>query len=135
MGASTDLSPAHPEDATHPLTSVILPALDEEEAIAVVLDDLARHLGDGFEVIVVDDGSDDETAAVAASAGATVISHESNLGKGAAMATGVEAATGDYLVFMDADATYPAAAIPRIVSMLAEHDIVRGERPLDSPHI
>jgi Glycosyl transferase family 2 len=84
---------------------------------------------------VVDDGSDDATAAVAASGGAKVISHGNNLGKGAAMTTGVDAAAGDYLVFMDADATYPASAIPRIVSMLGEYDIVRGERPLDSPHI
>lgn len=135
MGTSTDPSPATTEPPTSPLTSVILPALDEEEAISVVLDDLARHLGNGFEVIVVDDGSVDETAIVAASGGAKVISHESNLGKGAAMTTGVEAAAGDYLVFMDADATYPASAIPRIVSMLADYDIVRGERPLDSPHI
>ena len=101
----------------------------------VVLDDLARHLGPGYEVIVVDDGSDDDTAAVAASNGAKVIRHESNLGKGAAMVTGVEAAAGDYLVFMDADATYPAAAIPQLVALLGEYDIVRGERPLDSPHI
>jgi hypothetical protein len=100
-----------------------------------VLDDLAHHLDDDYEIIVVDDGSGDETGAVAASNGARVIRHETNLGKGAAMASGVEAAAGDYLVFMDADATYPASAIPTIVSMLAEYDIVRGERPPDSPHI
>ena len=101
----------------------------------VVLDDLAQHLGDGFEVIVVDDGSGDATAAVAAANGAKVIRHDINLGKGAAMTTGVEAAAGEYLVFMDADATYPAAAIPQLVSMLSDYDIVRGERPLDSPNI
>lgn len=51
------------------------------------------------------------------------------------MATGVAAASGDRLVFMDADASYPAAAVPRLVEMLDDHDIVRGERPLDSPNI
>jgi hypothetical protein len=51
------------------------------------------------------------------------------------MAPGAEAAAGDYVVFLDADATYPAAAIPHLVSMLEEYDIVRGERPLDSPNI
>lgn len=114
---------------------MILPAFDEETAIPVVLEDLAQHLGGGFEVIVVDDGSADDTAAVAAANGAKVIRHDTNLGKGAAMATGVEAAAGDFLVFMDADATYPASAIPHLVSMLGEFDIVRGERPLDSPNI
>jgi glycosyltransferase involved in cell wall biosynthesis len=114
---------------------VILPAFDEETAIPVVLEDLAQHLDGGFEVIVVDDGSADDTAVVAAANGAKVIRHRNNLGKGAAMATGVEAAAGDFLVFMDADATYPAAAIPHLVSMLGEFDIVRGERPLDSPNI
>jgi glycosyltransferase involved in cell wall biosynthesis len=131
---STDRSPA-PIDGGVPPTTIILPALNEEAAIPVVLEDLARHLGDNVEVIVIDDGSDDATAAVAAAKGAKVIRHETNLGKGAAMATGVEAATGRYLVFMDADATYPASAIPELVAMLEDFDIVRGERPLDSANI
>ena len=126
--------PERPDGGAGPLTTVILPAFNEEAAIPVVLEDLAR-LGPAFEVIVVDDGSEDDTAAVAAAKGATVIRHETNLGKGSAMTTGAEAASGKYLVFMDADATYPAPAIPQLVSMLGEFDIVRGERPIDSPHI
>ena len=58
-----------------------------------------------------------------------------NLGKGAAMATGARLARGDYLVFIDADATYPVDAIPQLVEMLGDHDIVRGERPTESPNI
>jgi glycosyltransferase involved in cell wall biosynthesis len=119
----------------NPLTTVILPALNEESAITVVLGELAEHLGDGYEIIVVDDGSNDRTATVAEAAGARVIRHQRNLGKGAAMASGVEAALGDTVIFMDADATYPASAVPRLAAMLDDYDIVRGERPLDSPNI
>jgi glycosyltransferase involved in cell wall biosynthesis len=114
---------------------VILPAYNEGEALPLVLEDLARHLGSEVEVIVVDDGSTDDTAGIAASGGAKVISQPANLGKGAAMSRGVEASTGDYLVFMDADATYPASAIPPLVEKLGSHHIVRGERSLESGSI
>ena len=115
--------------------SVILPALNEEEALPGVLDDLARHMGTATEVIVVDDGSTDGTFDVAQGRGVVVVRHGVNQGKGAAMATGAGLAEGEYLVFMDADATYPAEAIPQLVEMLDDFDIVRGERPLESPHI
>ena len=114
---------------------MILPALNEEAALPLVLADLAEHLGPDSEVIVVDDGSTDDTYAVATAGEARVARHELNLGKGAAMATGADLAEGDYLVFMDADATYPAAAIPRLVEMLTDYDIVRGERPVQSTNI
>lgn len=114
---------------------MILPALNEEAALPAVLEDIARYLGPDVEVVVVDDGSTDRTAQIADDAGVRLVRHSNNRGKGAAMASGVAAAEGDYLVFMDADATYPAAAIPRLVELLARYDIVRGERPVDSPHI
>ncbi len=114
---------------------MILPAFNEADALPEVIDELEAHLGDEAEIIVVDDGSTDATAAVAEARGVRVVRHGRNRGKGQAMATGAEAATTDRLVFMDADATYPAGAIPTLVGMLADHDIVRGERPLDSPHI
>ena len=115
--------------------SVILPALNEEQAIPVVVNDLRTHLPSDAEIIVVDDGSTDTTSDVAKDLGVIVCRHTTNRGKGAAMSTGVAAANGERLVFMDADATYPAAAVPRLVEMLDGHDIVRGERPLDSPNI
>jgi hypothetical protein len=115
--------------------SVILPALNEAEALPVVIEDLRAHLPSGSEIIVVDDGSTDDTAAVAASLNVEVVSHSVNRGKGAAMASGVNAAKSEYLLFMDADATYPASAIPELLEMLMDHDIVRGERPLDSQNI
>ncbi len=114
---------------------MILPAFNEQEALPVVLADLAEHLGAEAEIIVIDDGSTDDTFAVASAGGARVVRHPRNLGKGAAMATGVGVAQGEKLVFMDADATYPADAIPHLVAMLDSFDIVRGERAVDSPHI
>lgn len=114
---------------------MILPALNEAEALPLVIEDLRAHLSPEVEIIVVDDGSTDDTALVAEDNGVMVRRHESNRGKGAAMATGVAAASGDRLVFMDADASYPAEAIPRLVEMLDDHDIVRGERSLNSPNI
>jgi hypothetical protein len=131
MSAGPTADPALPS----PLATVVLPAFDEEEALPVVLADLAEHLGPEYEIIVVDDGSTDGTSAAAERAGVKVIRHPVNLGKGAAMATGAEAARGDLLVFVDADATYPPEAIPTLVAMLDHHDLVRAERPLDSPHI
>ena len=115
--------------------SVILPAFNEEEALPLVLDDLETHLGPDTEIIVVDDASTDRTSEVAAERGVKVARHEMNLGKGGAMATGAALAASDRLVFMDADATYPADMVPKLVSMLDDYDIVRGERPIDSPNI
>ncbi len=74
----------------------------------------------------MDDGSTDRTAEVATELGTVVVRHRENRGKGAAMNSGVAASHGDILVFMDADATYPAAAVPALVRMLARHDLVRG---------
>jgi len=92
-------------------------------------------MGTATEVIVVDDGSTDGTFEVAQERGVVVVRHRVNQGKGAAMATGVAVSRGDYLVFMDADATYPSSSIPQLVEELWNYDIVRGERPKDSANI
>lgn len=108
--------------------SVILPAYNEAAALPSVLTSLGRALDDSYEIIVVDDGSTDGTAAVARDFGCRVIRHEQNQGKGAAVRTGIRAAQGRFVVIMDADNTYPAEAIPQMVGLSSRFDLVRGER-------
>jgi glycosyltransferase involved in cell wall biosynthesis len=109
--------------------SVIIPALNEESAIGLVIADIRAELGPGAEILVVDDGSTDATAARAAEAGATVIQHRQNMGYGAAIKTGLRAATQEVIVMTDADGTYPARHIPDLVSELASCDMAVGQRP------
>jgi glycosyltransferase involved in cell wall biosynthesis len=113
------------------LATVILPAFNEVIALPKVLDEIFLVVDNRYEVIVVDDGSTDETATVAASYPCHLIRHESNCGKGSAVQTGLRYAHGQYIVIMDADATYPASAIPKIVKALESNDMVRCIRQRD----
>jgi glycosyltransferase involved in cell wall biosynthesis len=82
--------------------SVIIPAFNEEKTVAHVVK-VVKSLNYIKEVIVVDDGSSDQTARVALDAGAIVINHLKNRGKGAAIKTGFKSSKGDIVVFLDAD--------------------------------
>jgi glycosyltransferase involved in cell wall biosynthesis len=110
--------------------TVILPAYNEEVSIgSVVL--LTRLYAD--KVIVVDDGSSDRTADIAWKAGAEVIVHQSNKGKGGALKTGFAAAVNlgaDIIVTMDSDAQHNPAEIPKLVAPIfeGEADMVNGSR-------
>jgi len=108
--------------------SVILPAKNEAEGLRSVLPALRACLPDA-EVIVVDDGSTDDTAAVAAAHGARVLSSPYPMGNGAAIKRGARAATGEILVFMDADGQHDPAWIPKLLEKLEEgYDMVVGAR-------
>jgi Glycosyl transferase family 2 len=109
-------------------TTVVLPAYNEAAALPHVLKELDDQLGEEYEVLVVDDGSTDETPMVAERSPCRLVRHRSNRGKGVAIRTGIAEASGDYVVIMDADATYPVSAIEELVEMLADHDLVRGNR-------
>jgi glycosyltransferase involved in cell wall biosynthesis len=88
-----------------------------------------RALYPEAEVIVVNDGSTDATAAVAEQAGAQVVSKPYGMGNGAAIKTGARAALGDVLVFMDADGQHDPADIPRLLAKLGEgYDMAVGAR-------
>jgi glycosyltransferase involved in cell wall biosynthesis len=108
--------------------SVVLPAKNEAEGLRRTLPALAAAMP-AAEVIVVDDGSTDETAAVAASHGARVLSSPYSMGNGAAIKRGARAATGEVIVFMDADGQHDPAQIPVLLARLgAGYDMVVGAR-------
>lgn len=117
------------------VTSIIIPAFNEAKALPHVLSAVAAVLNDTYEVIVVDDGSSDGTRTVAEAYPCRVISHPQNRGKGAAMRTGIEAARGEKVVFIDGDATYPVSVIPQIAALLDQHDLVRCVRQDGREHI
>ena len=108
--------------------SVILPAKNEAEGLRRTLPALRALLPDA-EVIVVDDGSTDDTAAVACEHGVRVLSSPYSMGNGAAIKRGARAAGGDVLVFMDADGQHDPASIPRLLERLGDgYDMVVGAR-------
>lgn len=111
--------------------SVIVPAYNEGPHIAdglVELQAVLESSGWAFEIIVVDDGSADDTATAAASTGVRVIQHRRNRGYGAALKTGVAAAQYDWIMITDADGTYPAASIPKLLEKTDGNEMVVGAR-------
>jgi glycosyltransferase involved in cell wall biosynthesis len=108
-------------------TSVIIPAYHEAEGIADVVTALALS-GPWHEIIVVDDGSTDETGERARAAGATVVRHPYNKGNGAAVKTGIRRATGEYVLVIDGDGQHRPADARRLVELLGEYDLVVGAR-------
>lgn len=108
--------------------SVILPAKNEAGGLDRTLPALKACLP-GVDIIVVDDASTDDTAAVARAYGARVLSSPYSMGNGAAIKRGARAAKGDTLVFMDADGQHDPACIPALLDKLEEgYDMVVGAR-------
>jgi glycosyltransferase involved in cell wall biosynthesis len=105
-------------------TSVVVPAYNEAASIAGVVRALAAAAA-WLEILVVDDGSTDDTAAQAESAGARVLRHPYNKGNGAAVKTGIRHAAGAYVLITDGDGQHLAARLPEY---LAEYDLVVGAR-------
>jgi glycosyltransferase involved in cell wall biosynthesis len=107
--------------------SIVIPAFNEGPAIAAVVAALAES-GPWHEIIVVDDGSRDDTGASAAAAGATVVRHPYNKGNGAAVKSGIRRATGEYVLIVDGDGQHSPADARRLVARLGEYDLVVGAR-------
>ena len=111
--------------------SVIVPAYNEGAHVAAQIREIARVMGQSgwvFEIIVVDDGSTDDTGAAALAEGVRVLRNRRNRGYGAALKRGVSAASHDWILIIDADGTYPATAIPRLLELADAYDMVVGAR-------
>ena len=109
---------------------IVIAAYNEAAVIARIVDGVRRA---GYPVIVVDDGSKDDTAGVAYAAGATVVRHPFNLGQGAALQTGIDhalAQSAEIVVTFDADGQHRVADIARLCAALAEEqaDFALGSR-------
>ncbi len=129
--------------STHrPGVSIVVPCFNEVGAIADTVRRLRSVMAQGgsFEIVVVDDGSDDGSLDVARSlrteggAGVvTVAGHDSNLGYGAAVKTGIRNASSDLLAIIDADGTYPVEEMPTLVAEMQAADMVVGARRTSAP--
>ncbi len=109
--------------------SIIIPAYNEADNIETIVSDI-KALYPDFEIIVINDGSLDDTAAEAQRAGAKVFSHPYNIGNGAAIKSGIRVATGDILVFMDGDGQHLPENIAELLKFLPEYDMVVGARSI-----
>ena len=107
--------------------SIVIPAYNEADVIAEVVGELAAG-GPWHQIIVVDDGSRDGTAARAAEAGATVVRHPYNKGNGAAVKSGIRAATGEFVLIVDGDGQHRPEDARRLASRLGEYDLVIGAK-------
>ncbi|MBU0485009.1 MAG: glycosyltransferase family 2 protein [Proteobacteria bacterium] len=107
--------------------TILLPAYNEEQSIGETVKAI-KKLHPGFEVLVVDDGSTDDTAKIAKEAGANVWQHPYNIGNGAAIKTGLRYANGDWIVMMDADGQHNPAEINALLSHKDHYDMVIGAR-------
>ncbi len=111
-----------------PSVSIILPAYNEGQVIGRVVDSVRQVAADDWEIIVVDDGSTDDTGARAAESGATVLVHPYNKGNGAAVKSGLRAAGGDVVCLLDADGQHDPNEIGSLLAALETYDLVIGAR-------
>lgn len=111
--------------------SVVIPAYNEENAVLATVQDVRAALdptGIPYEVIVIDDGSQDNTRAQAEASGATVLVNQVNLGYGATLKRGVRHARYEYVAIMDADGTYPGRYLPEFLALCRDQDMIVGDR-------
>lgn len=121
----------NPRKSQHITTTIVVPVFNEEKGLAVVLSKLFKlkaFTENGYEVIVIDDGSTDKTGEVARKFPCRLVKHEQNRGKGEALRTGIKNARGSNVIWIDGDDTYPVEAIPQLVDALVNYDIVVGSR-------
>jgi len=115
--------------------SIIMPAFQEAEIIGEVIGrvhETMKATGLIYEIIVVDDGSEDSTGEVARQSGAKVFRHPYNIGNGASVKTGIRNACGQVMVMLDADGQHPPEKIPLLIKALEDYDMAVGARSGES---
>jgi glycosyltransferase involved in cell wall biosynthesis len=118
--------------------AVVIPAYNEAGGVGAIVSRVHAALSAtpfAFDVVVVDDGSVDDTAREAAQHGARVIRLPENSGYGAALKAGIGATRSDYVVITDADGTYPPEQIPLLVERMEGADMVVGSRQMSDVSI
>jgi len=114
-------------------TSIVIPAKNEAEGLKQLIPSLRKLYPELLEIVVVDDGSTDETKEISSSLGAVVISHKYSRGNGAAIKSGARNAKGQYICFMDADGQHKPESVGRLVNKLKSgFDMVVGARKNNS---
>jgi glycosyltransferase involved in cell wall biosynthesis len=130
--ASLTNSEATADESPQASVTVIVPAYNESATIAEEVRRIRAAFSDSadLQLLVIDDGSTDGTDELAKGAGAHVISHPVNLGQGAAIKTGITNASGEFIVIVDGDGTYPTEDLPKLVSFTMEsgYEQVIGDR-------
>jgi len=112
--------------------TIIIPAYNEGEGLSSTLEGLMPIANEaGWEIIVIDDGSTDNTAEVVRAGGARLVSHPYNKGYGAALKTGIRNATGDIVVMMDSDGQHSGADVEKLLEHMDNYDMVVGARSRD----
>ena len=111
--------------------SIIIPVFNEASTIGGLIQKI-KTLNPDYEIIVINDGSGDDTAAVAGKSGATVYSHPYNIGNGAAIKSGIRVARGDVLVFMDGDNQHEPEDIAKLLDHFPAYDMIVGARSMGS---
>lgn len=107
--------------------TILIPAYNEEQAIGTTVRRI-KELYPDYEVLVVDDGSTDNTMQAAMDAGANVWPHPYNIGNGAAIKSGLRVAKGEWIIMMDADGQHNPEDIARLLEYRDEYDMVVGAR-------
>ena len=115
------------KDKQQPEVTVLLPAYNEELTIGQTIGTLKERFPD-FEILVIDDGSTDNTLETAMAAGANVWPHPYNMGNGAAIKSGLRCASGKWVLMMDADGQHNPADIEKLLEYKDRYDMIVGAR-------
>lgn len=118
---------------TYPEVTVVIPVFNEEVGIQKLLDKIIElKLNEVYEILVINDGSSDNSLEVIKKYPVKVYSHNANKGYGAALKTGIRKAHGDRIIILDSDGQHDPAEIPHFASLLDEYEMVIGTRDIDS---